>query len=116
MTCHNIHIFIHTHKHTQTQRETDRQTGRQTDRQTDRQAGRQTDRQTDRETDRERQRKTEKRQRESYTHTDFNVAIFGKIGKLKTRAIVTNLTHAKSKFFSETSNLRKLLGKLREIN
>ena len=58
----------------------------------------------------------EETQRESYTHTDFNVAIFGKIGKLKTRAIVTNLTHAKSKFFSETSNLRKLLGKLREIN
>ena len=53
---------------------------------------------------------------ESYTHTDFNVAIFGKIGKLKTRAIVTNLTHAKFKFCSETSNLRKLLGKLREIN
>ena len=85
------YLYTHTHTHTHTQR----QTGRQTDR------------------ERKREREIE---RESYTHTDFNVAIFGKIAKLKTRAIVTNLIHAKFKFFSETLNLRKLLGKLREIN
>ena len=44
---------------------------------------------------------------ESYTHTDFNVAIFGKIAKLKTRAIVTNLIHAKFKFFSENISFIK---------
>ena len=90
------YTYLYTHTNTHRQRETER----------------------DRERDRERQRRDRERQREteSYTHTDFNVAIFGKIGKLKTRAIVTNLTHAKFKFFSETSNLRKLLGKLREIN
>ena len=87
--------YLYTHTHTHTHRHTHK--------------GRQTDRQREKERERE-------RERESYTHTDFNVAIFGKIAKLKTRAIVTNLIHAKFKFFSETLNLRKLLGKLREIN
>ena len=51
--------------------------------------------------------------KESHTHTDFNVIIFGKIVKLTTRAVVTNLIHAKFKFFSEKIKAKKASGQIK---
>ena len=60
-------------------------------------------------------------QTRTHTHTDLNFAIFWKDREIKymgkwDNAGLRNLVHRNSCFLMKTSDLRKLLGKLREIN
>ena len=57
----------------------------------------------------------------THTHTDLNFAIFWKDREIKytsnwDNAGMRNLIHRNSFFLMKTSDLGKLLGKLREIN